>query len=207
MDVLASFGSSTLTIPFRLRGFPGEVVVYYTVNESPALWGFDLLHLPFDVNETIGFPVFLATTRYDGSGYRAVMGWSQVLTITPHDGTKPLFAIDHAPADGDKRSPAAFSYLPSLFDAPGPNPPRNNERWEAESYLLVCPDVARSRRVMPILGVRWGYDLVQRSLSILPLTPLDETDWRRVVPLYRSECPAWDIAEAFHQEDQTAFQP
>lgn len=116
MDVIPAFGAPTLIIPFRLRGFAGEVLVYYAVNEDPALWGFDLLDLLFDVKRTIGFPVFLATTRYSGSGYRAVMGWTQVVTVTPHDGSESWWEIDRVPADGDTRSPAGFSYLPSLFD-------------------------------------------------------------------------------------------
>jgi len=174
--------------------------MYYAVSADPTLWGFDLLNLPFDVKETIGFPVFLATIRYEGLGYRAVMGWTQVVTVTPHDGAEAWRVIDRAPVDGDTRSPAAFSYLPSLFDAPGPNPPRDHELWEAESYLLVCPDVARSRKVVPVLGVKWGYDLTHGKLSILPLSLLDEADWRGVVPYYRSECPDWDITEDFHRD-------
>ena len=67
--------------------------------------------------------------------------------------------------------------------------------------MLACPDVARSRRVVPLLGVRWGYDLTHGDLSILPLSLLDEADWRRVVPYYRSECPTWEIAEAYHRGD------
>lgn len=127
------------------------------------------------------------------------MGWTQVLTITPHDGTSCRQEIDRAPAD-DAHAPAVFSYLPRLFDAPGPNPPRKNELWKAESYLLICPDVARSRSVAPLLGIQWGYDLVNSKPSVLPVEILSEDDWRRAAAIYRRECPGWEISERFHRD-------
>ncbi|MDA8346301.1 MAG: hypothetical protein M0Z66_12585 [Thermaerobacter sp.] len=199
MNSLPGFEGPALRIPFQLRGYGGEAIVYYGTNHDPMLYGFDLLGLPFDLSTVVGFPVFLATTEYAGAGYRAVMGWTQVVVVTPHDGGEPWTAIDLAPIGDDARAPAAFSYQPSLFDAPGPNPPRYDERWEAESYLLIVPDVARSRNVIPVLGVRWGYDLVHGQIRVLPLARLAEDDWRRRVPLYREACPAWRISDAFHR--------
>src|SRR5690242_387238 len=63
-----------LRIPFHLRGFAGQVEVFYGVNRDPLRAGFDALHIPLDLTLTMGFPVCRATITYEGTGYRAAMG-------------------------------------------------------------------------------------------------------------------------------------
>ncbi len=80
--------AAALTLPFKLRGHSGTVSVRYEANQDPVHWGFDLLNLSFDIEQTRGFPVFDARTRYDSEGLRAIMGgfrWSPcgLATVNP----------------------------------------------------------------------------------------------------------------------------
>ncbi len=88
----------------------------------------------------------------------------QLVWVTPRDGSGPWVSLDMDP----RHYPVHLSYEAALFDAPGPNPPRRNERWEAQTYLMACPDVCRSPAVFPLLGVRWGYDLVDGVVAARP---------------------------------------
>lgn len=148
-----------LTVPFHVRGYDGRVSVFYGANTDPAHWGFNLLALPFDIALVEGFPVCEAVIDYAGAGYRAAMGWIQVVTHTDLTG-RAWASVDVAPMPWQSDNPLAnFGYLSAMFDAPGPNPPRRDETWGAETFLAIVPDVARSRRVQAVLGFRWGYDL------------------------------------------------
>jgi hypothetical protein len=54
-----------LDLPFRLRGYDGQVAVYYTPNQDPVHWGFDvpgLLYEPFDLALAKGYPICEART-------------------------------------------------------------------------------------------------------------------------------------------------
>jgi hypothetical protein len=188
-----------LVLPFRLRGYDGRVSVFYGVNRHPARWGFQHLGLPFDIALTGGFPVCRAVVDYAGEGYHAVMGWIQVVTVT--DATGVRASVDDFPMHRGLETPfAEFGERPTLFDAPGPNPPRSDETWMAESFLAVVPDVARSRRVQAVLGFRWGYELTAMRATPLPVEAASETDWQRCLDALRRDYPAWVLAPHFHAE-------
>lgn len=189
-----------LVVPFRLRGACGEVRIHYGPNLDPVRWGFDLLELPFPAGHAQGFPVFLAEVVYGGSGYRSLMGWSQLLRVTPHDGSPPWTGFDRAATEVASTAPASFTYLPSLFDAPGPNPPRNDERWQAESWLLACPTVARACHAEAVAGVGWGYDRTPAGVRLLPPAALTREDWARALPFYREAYPSWRFEPVMHAE-------
>lgn len=179
-----------LTVPFRLRGGEGRVRVYFGPNEDPDGWGFGLLSLPFPVERARGFPVFLAEVDHEAQGYAAVLGWSQVLFIEFRDGTPAWSGLDRAPT-ADSAAPADFAYRPSLFDAPGPNPPRQDERWQAQSWLLACPTAMRTREAAPILGIGWGYDISPAGVTLLFPWALVSADWARAQSVLQSACPGW----------------
>ncbi len=187
------FGPPTLQIPFCLRGTEGRAVFYYTVNEDPLFWGFDLLGLPFNIELAKGFPVFLARTDLPMAGYRGVAGWMQLLQISSHEGAIRDIALDM----DEKHYPVSLSFRPSLFDAPGPNPPRDHEIWEAETYLVACPDVSRSSQLFAVLGVGWGYNLVHGVVSARPLRQLSESDWQHRLQFLRHQCPGWTFRKSF----------
>lgn len=197
--------SPHLDLPFRLRGYDGRVSVTYGVNRDVRNLGFHLVGIPFDPSLTHGFPVFQANTAYNGPGYHALMGWLQVVTV---DATAPdRFAgasVDVPPIFWDADTPwAVFGHAPTLFDAPGPNPPRTDERWIAETFLAFCPDVIRTRRVRALLGIRWGYDLVSMRATPLPLEVITEADWRRCAVTLAEEYPTWEFAPTWVSSDAT----
>jgi hypothetical protein len=187
-------GGRAFTVPFRLRGHAGVVSIAYETNADPARWGFDLIGLPFDARRTIGFPVFDATVRYDARGYRAVMGWIQLVSVRDTKTGEEDTTVDQLPILRDSDTPfSAIGPAASSFDAPGPNPPRADEVWTAFTFLAVCPDIGRTRRVAPLLAVRWGYTLAGGRPSPLPLETVPLTEWDRLVPVLRRRYPSWEF--------------
>jgi hypothetical protein len=192
-----------LELPFRLRGHDGVVSVSYGVNEDPDAWGFDLFDLPFDRALVRGFPLMLATITFAGSGYRALMGWIQVATVEERTPPRTWSSVDVYPMHWETDTPfVTFGHAPALFDAPGPNPPRANERWTAETFLAICPDGARSRIVAPVLGFRWGYELDQMRATPFPPVSSSEEEWRRCLVTLEEGYPSWEFRPAFLNESE-----
>jgi hypothetical protein len=149
-----------LVIPFRLHEAEDRVVVSFGVNRDAARWGFDRLALGFDLALTHGFPVCKAQIEFEGEGYNAAMGWIQVVTIDNRANGRTWSTVDTYPMFRTIDDPfATLGHRPVLFDAPGPNPPRADERWTAESFLAVYDDLVRTRRVSTVCGFSWGCDL------------------------------------------------
>jgi hypothetical protein len=185
-----------LRLPFRLRGFEGRVEVFCEANHDPRGLGFGLLELPFALERVKGFPVCRAEVGYAGSGYHAVMGWIQLVSVREASG-RSWTEVDLMPNHRDLETPfAAFGYLPTLFDAPGPNPPRSDETWLAESFLAACPDVARSKRVQGVAGFSWGYSLEAARPSLLEVAPLGPERWLAHLPHLEARFPSWTFLPA-----------
>ena len=186
-----------LRLPFRLRGRDGLVTVAFGINEDPGAWGFERFDLPFDAGLVRGFPLIFAAVDYPGRGYEALMGWIQVVTVTERDPPRSWATTDVYPVHWGVDTPfVTFGHAPRLFDAPGPNPPRTDERWSAATFLAVCPDGARSRTVVPVVGFRWGYDLAAMHATPIPPSPAGEADWRRCRETLEREYPNWQFAPA-----------
>lgn len=187
-----------LELRFRLRGYDGTVFVDYGVNDDPPAWGFDLLHLPFDLALVHGFPLLLASIDYAGPGYRALMGWIQVVTVEMRQPEQTVAETDVYPIHWPLDTPfVTFGQHPTVFDAPGPNPPRTDERWTAETFLAVCPDGARTRTVVPVLGFSWGYDLQQMRATSFPPAVATEADWKRCLLTLSDAYPDWEFRSEF----------
>ncbi len=137
----------------------------------------------------------LATVDYAGRGYDGLMGWIQVVSVEERDPLSAWAATDLYPMHRGSGTPfVTFGHVPSMFDAPGPNPPRSNERWIAETFLAVCPNGARSRSVAPIAGFRWGYELTSMGATPSPPDPTNEADWLRCRTTLVREFPTWTFA-------------
>jgi hypothetical protein len=193
----AASETSALALSFQLRGYGGHVSVVYEVNRDPRQLGFDLLDVPFDLALAAGYPVIRAAISYGGSGYRAMAGWIQLVTNRdPATGAQET-SIDQFPIHGDVDTPfAEFGYAPALFDAPA-NPDHVTEDWIADTFLAVCPDIARSRRVAALLGFRWGYALRERRPTPLPLAASTAAAWDAHLPLLRQHYPTWEFLPGF----------
>ncbi len=189
--------SQHLTLPFRLRGAEGRVNVEYGTNHDPSRWGFDLLGLPFDLKAFEGFPVFDASVDYPTPGYRAVMGWVQLVTVTDTKTGVTDTTVDQLPLFRDLEVPfMAFGAPATAFDAPGPNPPRTHETWTAWTFLTICPDVGRTKRLVPVLAVRWGHVLVEGKATPVPVEAVSLEHWDRLAPVLRERFPSWQFLAA-----------
>ena len=194
---LTSFGAPALALPFHLRGYDGAAHVYYTANDAPDAWGFDLLNLPFALDLARGYPVCQAEIEYGGAGYRALMGWIQLITNRDPATEATETSMDLAPIFQGVDSPfVEFGPAPTFFDAPA-NPDHESEDWIADTFLAICPDIARTPRIVALLGFRWGYQLRHRQPTPLPVEPLAAATWDAHLPLLRREYPRWTFESGF----------
>lgn len=184
----------TLTLDFVLHGHPGTVSVTHHLNRDPTGVGFDLLGIDFDGVDLSGFPVVEATTHYEPEGYRAIMGWIQVVRYTsPGDGS--LFIVDTAPQF--KAIPGMdFPFLswgirPTLFDAPAIA--EVSVDWWADAFLVASPDALMTPVITPLAAFRWGYEIsADGVVKSRPPRPRNTAEaWAEVRPEIQSRHPAW----------------
>jgi hypothetical protein len=194
------FGRPELVLPYRLRGYDGRVSVYYAENRAPVRWVFDvpgMLASPFDLALARGYPVCEARIAYGGSGSRALMGWNQLVTNRDAQTGRQETSVDLFPIAAHLGSPfAVFGSAPTMFDAPA-NPDHETENWLADTFLAVCPDVGRTRRVAALLGFRWGYALRERRARSLPVEPVGPDAWDQYLPLLRDRFADWEFLPGF----------
>ena len=199
----AGFSPSALRlkIPSVLRGFDGQVSVHYEANTDPQAWGFGLLTLPFDLELVKGFPVCEAFTEYAGPGYYATMGWIQLVTVKETLSGEMWTAVDQMPNQHGLELPfVEFGQRPTMFDAPGPNPPRSGETWLAETFLAICPDVGRTRTVQAIAGFSWGYRLEQMRPTLLPVEICSSERWNEHLIYLKETFPSWTFLSSAYGE-------
>ncbi len=189
-----------LTMPFHLRGYEGQVTVFYRENRDPHRAGYDALDLPFDLTLTEGYPTCLATVTYAGQGYRGYMGWIQIVTNRDPATGAEIASNDMMPMHEDVDSPfATFGYAPSFFDAPA-NPDHETEDWIADAFLVACPGIARTRRIAALLGFRWGYTLRAKKAAPTPIAIVDAATWDSHLPLLRERYPSWEFIPGFARD-------
>ena len=63
-----------------MTGWSGSIIARIMIRTVRATMR---LPLPFDLTLTEGYPACYARVGYDGQGYRAYMGWIQI--VTNHD--------------------------------------------------------------------------------------------------------------------------
>src|SRR5262249_31076517 len=147
---------------------------------------------------TRGFPTCEARVTYAVPGYRAAIGWIQHVTVRDAATGEESTSIDVFPNASQTESPfAVFGFAPTMFDAPGANPPRANETWTAESFLAVCPDVARIRRAAAPVGFRWGYTLRDMHATPFAAAPVGSEAWDRHLAYLREQFLTWEFLPGF----------
>jgi hypothetical protein len=120
-----------LVLPFTCRGDAGTVDVHYGVTTDPAALGFDLAATGFDNARFTGFPAIRAEVSLGGEGYRAVVGWLQVIRRSVAASGELVVEVDLPPVLAAADWPlAGFGYLPTFFDAPA-NPDHPDGEWVA----------------------------------------------------------------------------
>jgi hypothetical protein len=181
--------------PFEWEGLAGNVRVECVANDAPDEYG-TLLEASY------GFPVCTATVQYPRRGYRSMFGWVQLVRSTDNESRGAQFEVDPFALFADARSPYCwYGIEPTLFDSPSRSD-RTPLSWLSQSFLATTPidEVmdGNPRRVVPIVGFAWGFDLHDDdSVELREITALSSSDWEAAVPLLRAEYPGpfWTFAE------------
>ncbi|MEV0284443.1 hypothetical protein AB0H36_10035 [Kribbella sp. NPDC050820] len=176
-----------LSVPFETRGHRGLIAIRVVPNDDPWASGHQLVVPDLDAESIRGFPVCTATLRYHGHGINAIMGWVQVITrefdgdvsvdVLPYFAGTPLYSYGH---------------LPTFFDAPA-NPDHPDGTWRADAFLVIAPDVIRTRTLQPIAAFTWGYRLVGGYPDTLDPARLEHSNWAGHRTVLGRDCPAWSF--------------
>jgi hypothetical protein len=172
-----------MIVPFQAHGYAGSIEVAYETEGDPDVIGFELIAIGYDDPERFrGFPTMTASVHYEGTGYRANFGWIQVINCRD---------VDVPPFLADTDSPfSAFGHNPTFYDAPA-NPDHPDGLWVAEAFLVTAPDVARTRRLMPLVGFRWGYELTDGRPTALRPASIGSDRWDAVRKVLDAEYAGW----------------
>ncbi|MGW4221549.1 hypothetical protein ACWEJZ_31625 [Streptomyces bacillaris] len=141
-----------------------------------------------------GFPSCTAVVDFPGRGYRALFGWVQMVRSTDNSSAGSTFDMDPFYLFEDAPSPYAFFGLnPTLFDAPSRDR-RDPLNWTAHSYLAWTPMDDTERRVLPLAGFSWGFDITpDRSITLQPVRPLSPGNWDAHLPYLDTTYPRWSF--------------
>lgn len=182
-----------LSLLFACRGGTGRVLVHYGTIEDPAMLGFDLLDVGVELTQVIGFPAVRAEVSFDREGYHSYFGWVQTISRTDSMSGAVLAEVDLPQfLEGDGLPMLAFGYLPSFYDAPA-NPHHPDGSWQASTFLVAIPDLARSRVLEPVAGFGWGYQLAGGKPTPLPLAALGDDAWNEARRLLTDAFPFWSF--------------
>ncbi|MFC9692255.1 hypothetical protein ACFTSF_27145 [Kribbella sp. NPDC056951] len=172
------------SVPFETRGHRGLISVRVIPNDDPWASGHQLVVPDLDAEAFRGFPICTAALRYHGQGVQAIMGWIQVVT---NGGSA---TVDLVPNLSSVDPFSSYGYLPTFFDAPA-NPDHPDGTWRADTFLVVVPDVIRSRVVEPIAAFSWGYELYSGRPELLDVGALPAKGWAGHRELLEAGHPAW----------------
>jgi hypothetical protein len=176
-------------IPFAFDGERGRVLADVVANIDPIAVG--------KSDRERGMPVCSASVEFSARGYRALLGWVQL--VREPDAAAP-FTADPFDLFADSTAPFAwYGVRPVLFDAPS----RWREgpvQWEAHSFLTIGPWDVDPRLVVPLVGFAWGYS--QQSLTgglrLSPVELLGSADWDGHRSYLAENYPAWTFGEGEH---------
>lgn len=173
-----------MIIPFSRDGERGTVTVTVECVDDPAVVG--------KHSEARGFPCCTALVDYPGQGYRALFGWVQLVRSSDNSSGGQDFDMDPFVLFEDAPSPYAFFGVnPTLFDAPSRDE-REPLNWLAHSFLAWTPLDHAERRVLPLAGFSWGFD-IDATGRIAPrrVRALAPADWEAHLPRLSGCHPGW----------------
>ncbi|HEY7946535.1 MAG TPA: hypothetical protein VID75_02600 [Acidimicrobiales bacterium] len=188
-----------LDLPFRLRGRPGAVRVTVVPNPGTADPGCEFLLFGMPPETFLGYPVCTATVDYDGDGYGAVFGWTQLVRSTDNATGGHSFEIDPIAVYQKVDTPFAwFGVKPTLFDAPI-RFEKQAMQWECDSFLCFLPDATMSRHVRAVCGFRWGFEIEGGDVMRREPIALHAEAWNALLPVLRSAYGRWTFDEDLQQ--------
>ncbi|MEE1840149.1 MULTISPECIES: hypothetical protein [unclassified Streptomyces] len=146
------------------------------------------------------FPSCTAVVDYPGRGYRALFGWVQLVRSTDNSSAGAAFDMDPFYLFEDAPSPYAFFGInPTLFDAPS-RARRDPLDWTAHSYLAWTPMDDTERRVLPLVGFSWGFNVDSDGrITLQPVEALSPGDWDAHLPYLGTSYPGW-VFDKWHPE-------
>lgn len=158
-------------------------------NDDPAALG--------TAEAGMGFPACTATVEYPGRGYRALFGWVQLVRSTDNASGGRDFEADPFSLFEDVSSLYCwFGTTPTLFDAPSRDEKLPME-WLAHSFLAMSPLRERRRRVVPLLGFSWGFDIDDRArITLKSVTRLSGEEWDAHAAYLGRSYPEWSFSQA-----------
>ena len=176
-----------------LRGVRARIRVDLSSNVDPAALGCGLLDDSIAADAARGYPVCTVTVETPLRGYTAACGWIQL--VRSSDGDDPeTFAADPLSLHADLPTPYAFfGIAPTLFDAPF-RPHRDDLTWRAHTFLCLSPDAVMSKRVEPVVGFAWGFDVADGSITLDGPRLLPGSAWATHAPTLQRTYPAWEFA-------------
>jgi hypothetical protein len=176
-------------LDFRLRDASGSVEVSVEPNTDPEALGCS----PFARD----FPVCTATVAYGGEGYRAALGWVQLVRSTDGASAGEAFEMDPFEPLGPSPHPFCFfGFAPVLFDAPA-RPTREDMDWTAETFLCFVAMDSNQREARAILGFSWGFSIRKKAIVLRAPARLAATEWNRHQEFLRHEHPTWAFASGY----------
>ncbi|MFF4227404.1 hypothetical protein ACFYZH_31780 [Streptomyces abikoensis] len=173
-----------MIIPFLRDDMQGAVTVTLERVKDPVAVG--------KHHSAAGFPCCTAVVAYPGKGYRALFGWVQLVRSTDNSSAGTAFDMDPFYLFEDAPSPYAFFGInPTLFDAPS-RAERAALDWSAHSYLAWTPMDDTERRVVPLAGFSWGFNIDSASrITLQEVQALTAADWDAHLPYLGSSYPGW----------------
>jgi hypothetical protein len=140
-----------------------------------------------------GMPVCTASVEFSARGYRALLGWVQLVREPSAAGG---FEIDPFDLFADSGAPFAwYGIRPVLFDAPS-RWRSGVVQWQAHSFLTIGPWDVDRRLVVPLVGFAWGYDQDSEDrLQLSPVRLLGPADWNSHRHYMAKRYPAWKFSD------------
>lgn len=171
-------------IPFQLRNKENRIIVEYNKIENVKDSGFEVLNVPFDVNQCIGYPMIHAYfDNLNLKGYERYCGWIQIIrkeeynTVNQKENVTTTYEIDFC---AQTKPYFCIGFPAELFDAPCKNLGTNEKLiWTAYTYLVDPPSRMNDNQMTFLAGFSWGYtESVNGAENILDFNILGENDWK-----------------------------
>jgi hypothetical protein len=179
-------------LDFSLRDAPGSVEVAVEPNTDPEAVGCPAF--------AGGFPVCTASVTYAEKGYRAALGWVQLVSSTDDASGGTDFEMDPFEPLGPTPHPFCFfGFSPVLFDAPARRS-REDIEWRAETFLCFVPMQAERREARAILGFTWGFTIREKAISLTSPSRLVPEEWNKHLALLERDHPGWAFADGFRDK-------
>lgn len=180
-----------MNLDFEWRGEHGSVEIDCRVNADPVGLGC--------FPDAAGFPACTATVAFPHLGYRSMLGWVQLVSSSDNATSDAHFESDPFVLFGDAPSPYCWYGLnPTLFDAPSRST-REDLEWEAHSFLATTPleevMAVQPRRVVPLVGFCWGFDISNGDTAIRPVRQLPLERWNEHTNVLRATYQLWSFAD------------